>query len=184
VPGPLRVLIAVALCLPVGVMSARSAGAANTVLPKCKSFGGTQTYTAGLPPTSQPTKLVSPVTKTNGAFTQCTGGGISKGTVTGSTTATKGTNCTKLLASLGKPGAQTKTKVKWSNGQTSTSTTFMTVTGVNGGSIKAKLVFKTTAGLGKGHTTTIEVLATPNAGWCNQKPLNKVTFKSTKITST
>jgi hypothetical protein len=175
-------MCAIALCLPVGVMSATSAGAANTVVPKCKLFSGTQTYTPGLPPTSSNVK-VKPVSKTVGAFTQCTGGGITKGTVNGSTKATEGTNCKALFANAGKPGKPTKATVKWSNGQTSTSSSVLTVTGVSGNSLKAKLVSKTVAGLGKGRTTTIEVLATPNKGWCSTKPLNKVTFKSTKITS-
>jgi hypothetical protein len=181
----LRVFVAVAICLPVGFISASAAGAANTVVPKCKSFSGIQTYTPGLPPTSQPAKLVNPVSKTFGVLTQCTGGGITKGTVTGTSKAAKGTNCTKLLADVqaGKPGAPIKTTVKWSNGQTSTNSSVLTVTGVNGSSIKAKLVSKTIAGLGKGRTTMIDVLATPNAGWCNLKPLNKVTFTSTKITA-
>ncbi len=59
----------------------------------------------------------------------------------------------------------------------------LTVTGVSGNALKAKLVSKTIAGLGKGRTTTIQVLATPNSGWCSTKPLSKVKFKSTKITS-
>ena len=48
--------------------------------------------------------------------------------------------------------------------------------------LKAHDEAKTTAGLGKGRTTTIQVLATPNAGWCTKVAFTKVSFKSTKIT--
>ena len=177
------IVAAVSLLIPVGIWVASPAGAVNTTVPKCKSFTGTQTYTPGLPPTSS-SKTVKPTTKTNGSFTGCTGGGITKGTVTGTTKATVATNCQKLFkdAAAKKPGTPTKFTVKWSNGQTSSGTTVVTVTGVSGNSLKATVVGKTTAGLGKGHTTTIQVLATPNKGWCSTAPLSKVTFKSTKIT--
>ena len=115
----LGLLCAVALILPVGVIAATSAGAANTVLPKCKALNGTQTYTPGLPPISS-NQLVKPVTKTNLKITGCTGGGITSGTSNSSVKATTGTNCKKLIANAGKPGAATKGVIKWSNGQTST----------------------------------------------------------------
>ena len=177
-------LLAVAsLLIPVGIWVAAPAGAVNTTVPKCKTFAGTQTYTPGLPPSSSTAK-VKPTTKTNGAFTGCTGGGITKGTVTGSVKAKVATNCQQLFkdAAAKKPGTPTPFTVKWSNGQTSSGTTVVTVTGASGTSLKATVVGKTTAGLGKGHTTTIQVIATPNKGWCSSAPLSKVTFKSTKIT--
>jgi hypothetical protein len=180
----LGLLFAISLCLPVGVLTASSAGSAvNTVVPKCKLFSGTQTYTPGLPPTSSST-LVKPLTKTVAALTGCTGGGITKGTANGSQKATVATNCKKLFADAAahKPAPATVATVKWSNGQTSTTSSVLTVTGVSGNALKATLVSKTTAGLGKGHTTTIQVTATPNAGWCSSKPFTKVAFKSTKIT--
>jgi hypothetical protein len=179
----LGLLFALSLCAPIGVLTAGPAGAVNTVVPHCKVFSGTQTYTPGLPPTSSDKKVL-PVTKTNGAFTQCTGGGITKGTVTGTTKAKVPTNCKKLFADAAakKPGTPTNFTVKWSNGQTSSGTSVVTVTGATATALKATVVGKTTAGLGKGHTTTIQVLATPNKGWCNTAPLSKVTFKSTKIT--
>ena len=179
----LGLLFAVSLVLPVGVLIASPAGAVNTVVPHCKSFSGTQTYKPGLPPTSSST-LVKPTTTTMGAFTGCTGGGITKGTVSGTTKAKVATNCKKLFADAAakKPGTPTNFTVKWSNGQTSSGTSVVTVTGATATALKATVVGKTTAGLGKGHTTTIQVLATPNKGWCSSAPLSKVTFKSTKIT--
>ena len=47
--------------------------------------------------------------------------------------------------------------------------------------IKAKLVSKYTAGLGKGKTSTVLFTATPNAGWCFKVAFSKTTFKSTSI---
>jgi hypothetical protein len=179
----LVLLFALAMCLPVGVLTAESASAVNTVVPKCKTFAGTQSYKPGLPPTSSST-LVKPVTTTKGAFTGCTGGGITKGTVSGTTRTKVGTNCKKLFADAAakKPGAPANFTVKWSNGQTSTGTAVVTVTGVSGNSLKATVVGTTKTGLGKGHKVTIQVLATPNKGWCSTAPLNNVKFKSTKIT--
>jgi hypothetical protein len=173
-------MCAVALCLPVGVLSASSAGAANTVLPKCKSFTGTQTYAPGLPPVSSNAK-VKPKTTTNLVIKGCTGGGITGGTSKGSQVATTATNCKLLFANAGKPGKPTKGTIVWSNGQKSTTSNVLTVTGTTATALKAKLVTKYTGGLGKGKTSTAQVLATPNKGWCNTKPLSKVTFKSTSI---
>ena len=179
----LGLLFAISFLLPIGVLSASPAGAANTVVPKCTSFSGTQSYNPGLPPTKSST-LVKPVTTTAAALTGCSGGGITKGTVNGSQKATVATNCKKLFADAAakKPAPATTATVKWSNGQTSTTSSVLTVTGATATALKATLVSKTTAGLGKGHTTTIQVLATPNKGWCSSAPLSKVSFKSTKIT--
>jgi hypothetical protein len=173
-------MCAVALCLPVGVLSATSAGAANTVLPKCKSFSGTQTFTPGLPPTSSNAK-VKPLVKTNLVIKGCVGGGITGGKSSGSQKSTTATNCKILFANAGKPGKPTTGTITWSNGQKSTTSNVLTVTGVSGNSLKAKLVTKYTGGLGKGKTSTAQVLATPNAGWCSTKPFTKTTFKSTSI---
>jgi len=179
----LGLLFAISLLAPIGVLTAGPAGAVNTVVPKCKVFSGTQTYKPGLPPTSSST-LVKPVTTTAASLTGCTGGGITKGTVNGSQKAKVATNCKKLFADAAahKPAPATVATVKWSNGQTSTTSSVLTVTGATATALKATLVSKTTAGLGKGHTTTIQVTATPNKGWCNTAPLSHVSFKSTKIT--
>ena len=176
----LGLFAAVALMLPVGVISAGSAGAANTVLPKCKTLTGTQTYKPGLPPVSS-NKLVKPVTTTNAQIKGCVGGGITSGKSSGSLKATTGTNCKKLIADTGKPGKPTPAKITWSNGQTSTVSNTITVTGSTPTALKAKLVTKYTGGLGKGKTVTAQILATPNKGYCTSAPLNKVTFKSTSI---
>ena len=92
--------IAFALLLPIGITTAAPVGSAvNTVVPKCKLFSGTQTYTPGLPPVSSKT-LVKPVDATNGSFTGCTGGGITKGTVSASAKATTATNCSTLFKGI------------------------------------------------------------------------------------
>ncbi len=181
----LGLLFAVSLLVPVGVIATGSADAAvNTKLPKCKSLTGIQTFTPGLPKLGLTTK-VKPVTKTTLTITGCTGApGITKGTSSSSVKATKATNCTDLVKNSGKPGAATKGIIKWSNGQTSTTSNVLTVTSKAGVSpIIAKLVSKYTAGLGKGKTSTTIVKATPNAGFCTTKPFTKSTFKSTSIKS-
>jgi hypothetical protein len=180
----LGLFFAISLLVPIGVWAAGPAGAVNTVLPKCKALHGTQTYTPGLPPITS-TTLVKPVTKTSLTITGCTGGGITGGTSNGTTKATKGTNCLALIKAAGKPGAPTTGIIKWSNGQSSTTSNVLTTTSKPGASpIIVKLVTRYTAGLGKGHTSTATIVATPNAGFCTTKPFSKATFKSTKITST
>ena len=133
-------LFAVSLCLPIGVLTAGSAGAANTVLPKCKSLSGTQTYKPGLPPTSS-NATVKPTTTTVANITGCTGGGIKSGKSSGTLKAKTATNCKMLFANAGKPAPATPATIKWSNGQTSTTSNVLTVTGVTPqGDLKAKLV--------------------------------------------
>ena len=178
-------MFATSLLIPMSIWASGAAGGAvNTVQPKCKSFTGTETFAPALPPLSSKT-LVNADSEGRAAFTGCTGGGITKGTVSGSTKATVPYNCTQLFkdAAAKKPGKPTVSTVKWSNGQTSTSSSVLTVTGIKGSALVAKIVGKTTAGLGKGHTTTINVLATPNTGWCTKVAFAKTTFKSTSITS-
>jgi hypothetical protein len=177
----LGLLFAISLVLPVGVMTAHSAGAAGT-LPKCKSFTGTQTYAPGLPPLSS-TQKVKPKVTTNLTIKGCTGGGITGGKSSGSQTSKTATNCTMLFADAGKPGKPTTGTIKWSNGATSQTSNVLTVHGTttDGKSLKATLVTTYTGGLGKGKKSTAQVIATPNSGWCNTKPLSKVNFHSTSI---
>jgi len=178
------VLVAAALMLPIAGMIGTEAGAAAATLPTCKALTGTQTFTPGLPKLGDPT-LVKPVTKTDLKITGCTGGGITSGTSDSSTKATTATNCNTLVKNSGKPGAPSTGTIKWSNGSTSTTSNVLTVTSKPGASpIIAKLVSKYTAGLGKGHTSTAIIQATPNAGFCLKVPFTKSTFKSTKITTT
>lgn len=170
-----------AASLLVTMVATSPAGAANTTLPKCKSLSGTQTYTPGLPKIGDP-KLVKPVVNTSLKIVGCTGGGITSGTSTGSTKATKGENCTTLAKGAGKPGAASKGVIKWSNGQTSTTSNVLTQTSKAGASpIVVKLVSKYTAGLGKGKTSTAIIKAVPNKGFCITAPFSKATFKSTSV---
>jgi hypothetical protein len=178
----LGLLFAISLCLPVGVMAASPAGAVNTVLPKCKLITGTQTFKPALPPLSSST-LVLPTTTTILKITGCVGGGITSGKSNSVTKATSKTNCKTLFNNAGKPAKPTTGKITWSNGQTSTTSNVLTVTSATATTIKAKLVSKYTAGLGKGKQSTVLFTATPNAGWCFKVAFSKTTFKSTKITS-
>jgi hypothetical protein len=181
----LGLLFAASLLVPVGLAAAGPAGGAtNTKLPTCKSLQGTQTYKPGLPIITSKT-LVKPVVTTALTITGCSGGGITKGTSNSSTKSKTGTNCATLVKNANKPGAPTVGIIKWSNGQTSTTSNVLTVTSKAGASpITAKLVSKYTAGLGKGHTTTTLLTATPNKGFCVTAPFSKSVFKSTKITTT
>jgi len=175
------VLLALWLVVSVTAIAAAPAGAANTVLPKCKSLSGTQTFTPGLPVITSKV-LVKPVTKTTISIVGCTGGGITSGSSVGSTKATTGTNCATLVKNAGKPGAPSTGVIKWSNGQTSSTSNVLTVTSKPGATpIVVKLVTKYTAGLGKGKTSTATIVATPNKGYCTTAPFSKSTFKSTKI---
>ena len=176
------VLLALSLVVSVAAISAGPSGAAaNTVLPKCKSLSGTQTFTPGLPIITS-TVLVKPVTKTSISIVGCTGGGITSGSSVSSSKATVGTNCATLVKNAGKPGTPSTGVIKWSNGQTSNTSNVLTVTSKPGASpIIVKLVTKYTAGLGKGKTSTATIVATPNAGYCTKAPFSKSTFKSTKI---
>jgi hypothetical protein len=175
-------MFACSLLVPVGIWAAGPAGTAvNTTVPKCTTFSGTEKFSPGLPKLGSAT-LVKPVTTLAASLTGCTGGGITKGTADGSTKATTGTNCTLLSKDSGKPAAPTIGTTKWSNGQTSTSSDVLTVSKVTATAITATLVAKATAGLGKGHTTTISVIATPNKGFCVSSAFTSLTFKSTKIT--
>jgi len=177
----LGVLFAASLVVSVGVAVGSPAGAANTTLPKCKSLQGTQTYKPGLPPLSK-SNTVKPKTTTHLTITGCTGGGITKGTSDGSAVATVATNCKKLFADAAahKAAKPVVGHIKWSNGQTSTTSSVLTVISL-GTPIKAKLVSKYTAGLGKGKTSTAMINATPNKGWCNPNPFTSVSFKSTSV---
>jgi hypothetical protein len=179
----LGLLFAASLLVSVGVIATSPAGATATALPKCKALSGTQTFSPGLPKLGDP-KLVKPVTTTKLTITGCSGGGITGGVSNGTTKATTGTNCNTLVKNSGKPGAASKGIIKWSNGQTSTTSNVLTVTSKPGASpIIAKLVSKYTVGLGKGHTSTAIIQAVPNAGFCTKTAFTKSTFKSTKITS-
>jgi len=179
----LGLLFAISLCLPVGVLTAGSAGSAvNTVLPKCKAFSGTQTFVPALPKSGDSHK-VKPKTTTKLTITGCTGGGITSGKSNGVQTATTATNCNTLFANAGKPGKPTTGTITWSNGQTSQTSNVLTVTGASKDlkTLNAKLVTTYTGGLGKGKKSTATVVATPNSGWCTKVPFKSTTFKSTSI---
>jgi hypothetical protein len=179
----LGLVFAASMLVSVTMIASSPAGAANTALPKCKALSGTQTFSPGLPKLGDKT-LVKPTTTTNLKITGCSGGGITGGVSNSSTKAKTATNCTLLVKNSGKPGAPSTGLIKWSNGQTSTTSNVLTVTSKPGASpIIAKLVSKYTAGLGKGKTSTAIVKATPNKGFCVTVPFTKSTFVSTSITT-
>ena len=126
----LGLMFAASLLVSVTAIATSPAGAANTVLPKCKSISGTQTYTPGLPPTSS-TKTVKPVTKTvfndhrvhRWRHHQRLEFGQRQGHRRPRTARCSSPN-------VGKAAKPTIGTIKWSNGQTSTTSTVLTVTGV------------------------------------------------------
>src|SRR4029079_13976099 len=85
----LVLLSAVSLLSSLGIWAASPAGAVNTVLPKCKSLQGTQTFNPGLPKSSS-TLTVKPLITTKLTITGCVGGGTTSGSSNGAHTATKG----------------------------------------------------------------------------------------------
>jgi hypothetical protein len=182
----LGVLFAASLLVSVAVAASSPAGSAvNTKLPKCSKITGSQSFTPGLPVLGDK-KLVKPKTATSFVISGCTGApGITKGTSSSNSVAKTATNCNKLFADIGKPAKPAVGIIKWSNGQTSTASSVLTVTGAKGASLTATLVTTYTKGLGVGKKSTVKVLATPNKGWCGltkpAKPFTKTTFKSTSV---
>ena len=175
-------LFAVSLLVSVTVAASGPAGAANTTLPKCKALTGTQTFKPGLPIFGNK-KLVKPLTTTNIKITGCSGGGITGGKSSGAAVAKKATNCNALLTDAGKPAAPVISKITWSNGQVSNTSSVLTTTKPSLTTIGAKLVTTYTGGLGKGHKSTATILATPNKNFCVKVPFTMTNFKSTKIVS-
>jgi hypothetical protein len=177
------VLFAVAMVLPLGVISMSTAGAAGPLPPTCKAFTGTETWTPPLPKLGDATKVNSTV-KLSAKLTGCTGvAGITSGTSTSTTKVTQ-QNCTTVVAAAGK-GAKSTGVVKWNNGKTTTSADVLTLKSKVGVSPATfQLVAKYTSGLGVGHTTTTTISVTLNKGACLTATLSKATFHATKSTTT
>ena len=167
-------LLALSLLIPVGVLAAGSAGAATATLPTCTKLTGTVKYSPALPKIGNSTKVTSTST-TSLKITGCSGGGITSGTISGTSTYTG--NCTTLLTPSTKPLIST---VKWSNGKSSSlSTTTKTTSKTGVTPITAILTSKITAGLGVGRTTTVPVKIVAAPGACLQSALTGYTITNT-----
>jgi hypothetical protein len=154
------VLCALALVVPVGVVTMNSVGAA-TPTTQCKTLTGKQTYTPALPLISS-TKVVTSKVSSTSKIGGCVGGGVTSGTATASSTY-KG-NCKSFAAGLGKPTKGTAS-IKWSNGKTTSVQTTLTSKSKPGASpVIAILVSKFVSGQFSGHTSTVTLKATGNAG--------------------
>jgi len=168
------VLFAASMLVPAGVMIAAPVGAA-AALPTCTKLTGTVKYSPALPIIGNKTVVTSTST-TSLKLTGCSGGGITSGTIAG--TAKYVGNCTTLVVTPSKkPLVST---VKWSNKSTSTLSTTTKITSKTGVQpVLATLTSKVTAGLGKGHTTTVNVKATSPTGACTKTPLGGYSLVNT-----
>ena len=178
----LVLLFAISLCLPIGVLTASSAGAVGPLPPKCKAFKGTELWKPPLPKLSSKT-LVSGKTVLTANLTGCTGvAGITSGK-TNATTPFKNQNCTTVVQAAGK-GAKSTGKIVWNNGKTSTTANTLTQKSKVGVSPAIfTLVSKFTSGIGAGHTTTSTISVLLNTGACLTATLQKATFHATKSTT-
>jgi hypothetical protein len=155
------VLCALSLLIPVGMMATGSAGAA-TPTTQCKTLSGKQTYTPALPAISSSATVNTTIASTS-KIGGCVGGGVTSGTATSKSTM-KNYNCKVFAANLGKPSKGTAS-ITWSNGKTSSVQTTLTSTSKPGTSpVIAILVTKFVSGQFAGHTSTVTLKATGNAG--------------------
>ncbi len=174
-------LCAVALMLPVGVITAGAAsGAAKT--PTCKTASGTATFKPPLPDLTK-TKKVKSKLSAKGKLGGCAGGGVKSGTITFTqTTKPTPSNCTTLGTPDPKSkGTIGKLVIKWNTGKLSTVGKF-TIKQTKA-VVDATTTGKITAGLFKGKTvkgTTTYTL--PKNACAKGHPLSKVTFKNKKNT--
>ncbi len=178
----LGLLFAISLVLPVGVMTASSAGAAGPLPPKCKTFSGTETWSKPLPKLGDSTLVTGKVTL-KATLTGCSGvKGITRGT-SNATTPYKNQNCTTTVQSSQK-GSKSTGKIVWNNGKTSTTANTLTLKSPVGQSPATfKLVSKFTKGIGAGHTTTSTISVTLNKGACTSTSLKSAKFHATKSTT-
>jgi len=176
-----RLLIAVALLLPVGITVAGPAGSAVKG-PTCTKFSAKGTYTPPLPKIGV-TTLINSVNKSTATLSGCTGGGVTGATIV-SSFKYKG-NCS-TFAGLSKGGvvSSPSTKFTWSNHQTSTALTTtkaLSKPGVQPAVIQ--LTTKITSGLFAGTTSTGKVLGTAAKGACITTTLGAFNLKGTGSTT-
>jgi hypothetical protein len=168
------VLVAAAMMLPIGVVTAGPAGAAGGTT--CKKNVGTATFTPALPPANS-SKTVNTTVKSTGKVSGCTGGGVTSGTYT-STYKVTADNCKKLLTYTGKTTTAPIT-TKWNNGKTSTGT--ITLHPIKGSPTKANVTGVTKTGLFAGmHLTTQFSFKAARSTDCISTPLAKVSVTGTK----
>jgi hypothetical protein len=155
-------LCALSLLIPVGVIASSVAGAAASPTTQCKTLSGKQTYSPALPVITSKATVNTTIASTS-KLGGCVGGGVTSGVATSKSTM-KNDNCALFAKNFGKPTKGTAS-IKWSNGKTSTVATTLTSKSKAGTSpVIAVLVSKFTAGLFAGHTSTVTLKATGNAG--------------------
>jgi len=115
----LRVVVAVAMLLPLGLITATSAGAAGGTT--CKSFSAAARLTPGLPPAGNKSR-VRPAISLQGNISGCRGT-VTSGRASATLKFASSSNCTMLVT---KATANVKTnatgtlKIAWSSRKTST----------------------------------------------------------------
>ena len=155
-------LCALSLLVPMGMMAASSAGAAASATTQCKAVSGKQTYTPALPIVTSKATVNTSIASTS-KLTGCVGGGVTSGVATSKSTM-KNDNCALFVKNFGTPTKGTLS-IKWNNGKTSTaSTTLTSKSKVGANPVIVQLVSKFTAGLFVGHSSTVTLKATGNAG--------------------
>jgi len=162
-----RCSMAIALVVPMALLSAGPAGAAGGTT--CKTTVGSATITPGLGVTAKNQTINA--TSTIGA---CTGGGVTKGSSTAVNKTPNG-NCSGL-AKAGTKSTITET-ITWNTGKTST-LTGTTVTGPKVG--QATIALKVTKGLfvGLKGSQIIAFAPAKGGGSCSDaSPLKKLTIK-------
>ena len=181
----LGLLFAISLVLPVGVMTASSAGAPRTRCCRSASRSPAPRRTSRVCRRSASTHAGEAETTTKLTITGCTGGGITSGKSTGSRSRRRRRTARQLFADAGKPGKPTTGTITWSNGQTSTTSNVLTVTGKSGAKCAhGQARVEVHGGPRQGQDVDRSTSSRPRTrAGARTAPFTKSTFKSTSITS-
>ena len=170
----LGLLCAVAMMLPIGVITAQPAAAAGGTT--CKTNHGTATFTPPLPPLSS-TKTVNTTVNFKGTLSGCSGGGVTGATYHGQYKVAND-NCKKTLTYTTKT---TTSPISTSWKPTGTSKGTITLHAIKGSPTKANVTGVTTTGKFKGlHLTTQFSFKAARSSDCGSTSLAKVYVTGTK----
>jgi|HubBroStandDraft_6_1064221.scaffolds.fasta_scaffold487018_2 hypothetical protein len=168
-----RALLAMSLVVPLMAVAAGPAGAVTGTT--CKTFAASGSYSPPLPKLGVSTVVTSKV-KATAKLGGCSGGGVTSGVAT--TLYTYKGNCNTFVTNKGGVISGASSSIKWSNGQTSTTT--VTSTALSKPGVQPAVILlttKVTKGLFAGTTASGKVLGTSVKGACISTGLG--TFKLT-----
>jgi hypothetical protein len=169
------VLSAVAMLLPVGVITAARAGATGGTT--CTTNHGTATFNPPLPPANS-TKTVNTTVPSSGTLTGCKGGGVTRATYHSSYKVAND-NCKKTLTYTTKTTTAPISSI-WQPGNKKSAGT-ITLHDIKGSPTMANVTGVTTSGLFKGlHLTTQFSFKGARSTDCISTPLAKVSITGTK----